>query len=153
MSALLSRLDTVLSKNNAPRNGSTCLAIVRPASATQIAMLGDNRSLDKKERFFWRADLSHPCMDPCMDLCIDPCMDACMDPSMDPCMDLSMDPWIHGFRKTSENIFSFQKGSTIPPRVITPTRPAPASPDGGFPPIRGLAPPDSPLECVHFASF
>ena len=48
-----------------------------------------------------------------------------MDPCIDPCMDSSMDALI---------IFSFQKGSTIPPRAITPTRPAPAGPDGG---VRG----------------
>ena len=69
----------------------------------------------------------HPCMNPWMD----PCMDPWMDPSMDPCMDALI-------------IFSFQKGSTIPPRVITPTRPAPAGPDGG---VRGgVAPPGKFVE-------
>ena len=36
-------------------------------------------------------------------------------------------------------IFLFRKASTIPPRVITPTRPAPAGPDGGV--QGGVAPP------------
>ena len=59
-----------------------------------------------------------------------PWMDPWMDPCMDPGMESLMDALI---------IFSFQKASTIPPRVITPTRPAPAGPDGG---VRGgVAPP------------
>ena len=55
----------------------------------------------------WIHSWMDPCMDPFMDPLIDPSMDACMDPCMDPCMDALI-------------IFSFQKGSTIPPRVIAP---------------------------------
>ena len=50
----------------------------------------------------------------------------------------------HFFQKFEKSQKINQKAPTVPPRVITPTRPAPAGPDGGFPPIRGLAPPDPP---------
>ena len=36
-----------------------------------------------------------------------------------------------GLGKNQKNIFSFQKGSTIPPTGDNPTQPAPAGPEGG----------------------
>ena len=81
----------------------------------------------------------YPCMDLCMDLFMDPWMHPCMDPCMHPCMDSLMDALI---------IFSFQKGSTIPPRVITPTRPAPAGPDGAPPGKSTLFFPGGCISCA-----